>query len=324
MADLNFLNVTTACTDIEINTPTAGKTYLQYISGLITKDFSAIKSYQIKYSSNCCPNIELVLPVRYALNLDQASPLLNCVVGSSTVSFDIVINGINKNLIDPSSLLYSINNITYTSTILTSSTTPTVNVSVPIPSIFPTTYTIYIKFKNLDGFEYIVAEDFEWSNPLNLCDINEPDNFVVTYPALPSNVVIDGSGNLDFDLLLGSTTGAVSSGVYQVIICEETLTSLSCIQNFYFVDCGLKCSVIAKLAECKDSDILFFYDALTYSNDCQDSVSYTEVCAMFELMNKKLSSPDCKSPWDDCNCNGTTKIYNQNNSSATTVRNCNC
>jgi hypothetical protein len=319
MADLNFLNVTTACTDIKINTPTAGKTYLQYISGLITKNFSAIKSYQIKYSSNCCPNTELVLPVQYQLELGIDS----CFSGSS-IFLEMSISGINKNLIDPLSISYSIDGINYTSTILTSSTSPIVNVTVPIPGVTPTTYTIYIKFKNLDGFEYIISDEFTWSNPLDYCDIIEADTHVTVYPSLPANVVIDGSGNLDFDLLLGSTTGAVSSGVYQVIICEETLTSLSCIQNFYFVDCGLKCSVIAKLAECKDSDILFFYDALTYSNDCQDSVSYTEVCAMFELMNKKLSSPDCKSPWDDCNCNGTTKIYNQNNSSATTVRNCNC
>jgi hypothetical protein len=323
MADLNFVNVTTACTGIVITTPTSGKTYLQYISGLLTKDFSAIKSYQLKFSSNCCPNTELILPVRYQLSLDLGSPL-NCLIGSTNVSFDIALNGIIKNLIDPTSISYSIDGITYVNSTLTTSATPTVNVSVPIPGSVPVTYTIYVKFKNLDGFEYLTSDDFTWSNALDFCDISEADNHITVYPTLPTNVVINGSGQLDFDLLLGLTTGTVLSGVYQVIICEETLTSLSCIQNFYFIDCGLKCSVISKLAACKDSDILFFYDALTYSNDCQDSISYTETCAMYELMTRKLNDVNCNSPWDDCNCNGTTDIYNKNNSSTTTVRNCNC
>lgn len=322
MADLIFNNVTTACTGISVSTPTVNRRYLEYISGLLTKDFSAVKSYQIKFSSNCCPDTNIILPVRYVLSLDQGFPL-NCLIGSSTLSFDININGIDKSIIDPTTVSYSIDGIIYTSTTLTSSTNPVVNVTVPLP-VVPTTYTIYIKFKNIHGFEYIVEEDFEWSDPMDLCSINEPDNVVVTYPTLPTNVVINGSGQLDLDLLFGFTTGAVTTGVYQVIICEESITATTCIQNFYFIDCGLKCSVIAKLAACKDSDILFFYDALTYSNECQDAISYSEACSLFELFTNKLNSPDCNKPWDDCNCNGTTEIYNKNNSSTTTVRNCNC
>ena len=323
MADLIFNNVTTACTGISVSTPTVNKRYLEYISGLLTKDFSAVKSYQIKFSSNCCPDTNLILPVRYILSLDLPL-ILNCFVGSGIVSFDINLNGIDKSIIDPTTVSYSIDGVNYTTTLLTSNNTPTVNVSVPIPGVFPTTYTIYVKFKNVHGFEYITSEDFEWSNALDLCDIGEADNHVTIYPTLPTNVVINGSGQLDLDLLFGFTTGAVTNGVYQVIICEESITATTCVQNFYFIDCGLKCSVIAKLAACKDSDILFFYDALTYSNECQDAITYSETCSLFELFTNKLNSPDCNNPWDDCNCNGTTDIYNKNNSSTTTVRNCNC
>ena len=44
MADLIFNNVTTACTGISISTPTSTKTYLQYISGLLSQQWKDLQT----------------------------------------------------------------------------------------------------------------------------------------------------------------------------------------------------------------------------------------------------------------------------------------
>jgi len=318
MADLNFIGITTACTGIEISTPTAGKTYLSYVNGLVTKDFSTIKSYQIKWSTNCCTNTEIVLPVRYALELNQVA--LSCVDNGATFNLDIEIAGIIKGLIDESTLQYSLDGITYIDVALTTDINPTINVNIPDPGIYPDTFSIYVKFSNLDEFEYIVLENFQITGS---CLIGEDDTNNVTYPTLPTNVVIDGiTGYLDFNELI--EVDPALSGVYQVIICEETLTTLTCVQNHAFLECNIKCDVIDKLVQCKDSDVLFFYDALRYSNNCTTNITYNEVCAIYELLIYKLTTSGCYSPWDDCNCSGTTSIVSQNNNSKTTVRSCGC
>ena len=317
MADLNFLNVDTGCSGIEVSTTTAGKTFLQYIIGLLTKDFSAIKSYKIKWSANCCTETEVVLPVLYNLLLSYNPG--SCVDNGTTITYEIQISGINKDLIDDTSLEYSLDGITFTPTTLEADASPIFAVTVPDPGIYPSLFSVVLKFKNLDGFEYIVEEGFGQS--LNACDVYDNDDELITYPTLPAEVVIDGgTGYLDLNTLMGSDPAL--SGVYQVIICEETLTSEICVQNHIFLECTIKCDVIGKLVQCKDSDVLFYYDALRYSNDCTLNVTYSEVCAIYELLIYKITTTGCYSPWDDCNCSGTTNIVSQNNNSKTTVRNC--
>lgn len=320
MADLNFLNVDTGCTGIEISTPTAGKTFLQYIIGLVSKDFSAIKSYKIKWSANCCPETEIVLPVLYDLTIAYTDCAED---GGGNVTLNVELSGIIKDLIDDTTIYYSLDGgVNYTISSLTTDTTPTIPIVVPIPGAYPLTYNVFIKFKNLDGFEYIINEPLEFPGP-NPCPVAQPDTNLVTYPTLPSNVDIDGgTGYLDFNVLIDSDPAL--SGVYQVIICEETLTTQVCVQNHVFLECDIKCDVVGKLVECKDSDVMMFYDALRYSNDCTTNITYSEVCAIYELLIYKITTNGCYSPWDDCNCGGTTQILSQNNNSRTTIRNCGC
>lgn len=316
MADLNFLNVDTGCSGIEVSTTTAGKTFLQYIIGLLTKDFSAIKSYKIKWSANCCTETEVILPVLYDLNIDLTA--LSCTDDGVNNNFTLSMTGIDLDLIDDTSVSYSLDGVTYTPTTITGTSPVLIDISVPIPGVL-TIYTIYIKFKNLDGFEYIISDEYNFNT--TGCSITENDNIVIVYPTLPTEVVIDGgTGYLDLNTLIGSDPAL--SGVYQVIICEETLTSEICVQNHVFLECDIKCDVIGKLVECKDSDVLFYYDALRYSNDCTLNITYAEVCAIYELLIYKITTTGCYSPWDDCNCSGTTSIVSQNNNSRTTVRNC--
>lgn len=317
MADLNFLNVDTGCSGIEVSTTTAGKTFLQYIIGLLTKDFSAIKSYKIKWSANCCTETEVILPVLY----DLVVVYNNCVIDDSNVIIDLNLSGINKDLIDDTTISYSLDGgINYITAVLTSDILPVIEITVPIPGTYPDTVDLFLKFSNLDGFEYIINEPLVFDGP-TACVIGQPDSNIITYPTLPVEVVIDGgTGYLDLNTLMGSDPAL--SGVYQVIICEETLTSEICVQNHIFLECTIKCDVIGKLVQCKDSDVLFYYDALRYSNDCTLNVTYSEVCAIYELLIYKITTTGCYSPWDDCNCSGTTNIVSQNNNSKTTVRNC--
>lgn len=318
MADLNFLNVDTGCTGIEISTPTAGKEYLEYIGGVTAKDFSSIKSYKIKYSTNCCTETEIVLPVWYNIDLNLNAG--SCTVDGGNITFNLELTGINVTLIDDATVQFSLDNVTYTSTTISGTSPILVEVTVPIAT---TTYTIYVKFKNLDGFEYIVSDEYG-VNVVDPCGtLNEVDNLNITYPSLPTNVVIDPiTGYLDFNTLIDSDPAI--AGVYQVIICEETLTTESCVQNHHFLECDIKCDVINKLVQCKDSDVLFFYDALRYSNDCTLNITYAEVCSIYELLVYKITTSGCYNPWDDCNCSGTTNIFSQNNNSTTTIRNCGC
>jgi hypothetical protein len=317
MADLNFLNVDTTCTGIEIDTPTTGLNYLEYVVGLDTKDFSSIKSYKVKVSSNCCPETEYILPVPYAFNLTFS----NCVDDTVNTTYDVAINFIDKNLV--STVEYQINGGGYIATTLTAAASPTINISFPTPGAFPTDVDVDIKLTNLDGFEYIISDTLTL-NP-DSCTFVQA-GVVITYPDpnADANIDIDlVTGHLNFNTLIGSDPAL--SGVYQVIVCEETLTTQNCVQNHYFIECTIKCDIINKLVQCKDSDIMFFYDALVYSNDCTTSITYSEVCSLFELLIYKLETDGCYSPFDDCNCSGTTNIFpTRNNNSTTTVRGCGC
>lgn len=320
MADLNFLNVDSSCTGIEISTPTAGLNYLEYAVGLDTKDFSSIKSYKVIVSSNCCPQIEYTLPVRY--NMDYS--FSNCVDAAGTTTYDLEVSGIDKNLIDPLTIEYQIDGGGWISTSLTASASPTVNISFPAPIGYPASITVQLRFNNLDGFQYLLSEGLTFNS--DYCSIDLRTGITITYPNpnADDNINIDLiTGHLDFNTLIG--LDPVLSGVYQVIACEETFSTQNCVQNHHFIECSIKCDIINKLVQCKDSDIMFFYDALVYSNDCTTNITYSEVCSLFELLLYKLQTDGCYSPFDDCNCSGTTNIFpTRNNNSVTTVRGCGC
>jgi len=123
-------------------------------------------------------------------------------------------------------------------------------------------------------------------------------------------VFLNSDTELDFNTLIGSTT--VLNGIYQVIICEVGLNSVkNCIQNHVFIDCGdFKCQVVRLFSQCIESNIMDFYDALTYANDCTDVVTYSELCAIYEVAIIKLSSDPCYDRNDDCNCKGV--VYKSN------------
>lgn len=318
MADLNFLNIDTTCTGIEISTPTAGLTYLDYVVGLATKDFTSIKSYKVKVSSNCCPETEYVLPVRYVMDYLFS----NCVDNAGTTTYDLEITGIDKSLIDSTSVEYQIDGGGWIAATLTAAANPTISIAFPTPGGFPTTITVEVRFNHVNGFQYSLSEGITLDP--NSCTISLRTGITITYPDpnADDNIDIDlATGYLDFNVLIGNDPAL--SGVYQVIICEETLTTQTCVQNHAFLECSIKCDVINKLVQCKDSDVMFFYDALVYSNDCTTNITYAEVCSIYELLLYKITTDGCYSQFDDCNCSGNTNLFpTYNNNSKTLSRNC--
>lgn len=115
-----------------------------------------------------------------------------------------------------------------------------------------------------------------------------------------------------FNELLNVTT--VVPGVYQIIFCETLYDSSStCVQNHIFIECNnmIKCAVVNKLVLCVDSNIMDFYNALIWGNDCTDTITYEEFCALYEIMTIILETDGCYGKLDDCNCSDAATIANK-------------
>lgn len=119
------------------------------------------------------------------------------------------------------------------------------------------------------------------------------------------------ANELSFNSLIGSTT--VLPGTYQIIFCEVLQdTTSTCIQNHVFIDCGtLRCQVVNKLVTCVDSNIMDFYNALVWGNDCTDTITYAEFCALYEILTIILATSGCYGKLDDCNCTDAETIANK-------------
>ena len=169
-----------------------------------------------------------------------------------------------------------------------------------------------MEITHLDGFVYKIELSFRLEQPGG-CNIIKYIIKNVTYPTFDNRLEFNLT---QLNLLpLISSDDTILTGVYEIIICRQylsnplTITSLStnCVQNNYFIDCGITCDLINKLIQCKDTNIFTFYDALIYANDC--NTSYEDMCALYEILIDKLNNPDCRDPYDDCNCNDSKDTY---------------
>lgn len=120
--------------------------------------------------------------------------------------------------------------------------------------------------------------------------------------------------HLSFNALFGFTDIPVPAGIYEIIFCEHYFDgSSTCIQNHVFIDCdgSLKCKVVNKWIMCVDSDINDVYQALLWANECTDTVTYTEFCALYEILTILLETDGCYGRLDDCNCTDATTMANK-------------
>lgn len=307
MADLNFLN-TTDCDAITFNTSTTGLQFIEYITGSVVKDFTNVDKYTITYSNNCCtPGVSVDIAPRYQFELSES-----CVFGTPTAGFDayaIQVDGINGDLVQSITLLNDGVPASGWSYSVVAGVLSIDNVQISGAYALPVVYIMTIT--TLSGFVYVINFTITKSG-VNCDGVLTLDSIV--YPSLPSNVVEAGNGlaneELEFFTLIGVTT--VLPGIYQVIFCETNQdTTSTCIQNHIFIDCGtLKCQVINKWVQCIDSNIMDFYNALVWANDCTETITYSEFCALYEVLTIILISDNCYGMIDDCNCQGVSNIAN--------------
>jgi len=134
---------------------------------------------------------------------------------------------------------------------------------------------------------------------------------------VPPTIILSGGidapviDELSVNSLYGQTP--ILPGTYQITFCEVLQDATStCIQNHIFIDCGtLKCQVVNKLVLCIDSNIMDFYNALVWGNDCTDTITYAEFCAIYEILIVILQTDGCLGNLDDCNCTDATTVANK-------------
>lgn len=299
MADLNFLN-TTDCTAITFNTSTTGLQYIQYVLGTVSRDVINVDKYTLQYKINCCiPGVTIDLAPRYLFTLNPS-----CVFGNPTPGFDsynIAVGGINGDLVQ--SIALNVGGVPaqgWHHTVVNSELS--IN-SVQIAGAVTGAFNYELIINTNSGFSYII--NFIISKQGVDCD-GVFSNVNIIYPILPMNVVqvptVLLNPELDFNTLIGMTT--VLPGVYEIIMCEVNQDeSSTCIQTHMFIDCGtLRCQVVNKLVDCIDSNIMDYYNALIWGNDCNDTVSYIEMCALYEILTVILETDGCYGRLDECNC----------------------
>jgi len=303
MADLNFLN-TDDCTSVTFNTPTTNLQFIEYITGDVVRDYTNVDKYTITYSNNCCTGTPIDIRPLY----DFVPTIDSCAIGTNIYTIELA--GIHGDLIQ--SFLMGINPATPVVTAYTN-TAGVVKFNI---TLVPGTVlnNITVTLTTISGFEYtiefLITQD---ANPLVTCS-GVLSDIVVTYPDLPTNIdtvpTVLPNVELDFNLLIGQTT--ITPGTYQIIICEVLYDATStCVQNHVFIDCGsLKCQVINKWVQCIDSNIMDFYNALTWANDCTDTITYAEFCALYEILYIILTSDNCYGIIDECNCSSASHIAN--------------
>lgn len=330
------------CNNINISTPNSGKTYLQYINGsIIRKGLSNIRRYEIKYSQNCCTETTIPIPVRYIFTEEISDCSFSVAPNpGNIVNYNLNLLGMNGLFL--SKLEMSFDNLTYVNTVFT-----LVNggINYGLSFDYSTTFTpltYYLRLTTVDNFVYTILLSIEPTG-LTPCD-NVIHNIIsVTYPVLDNRIYIYPNvgtiapnlpNTLSLNQLFYPTTPPISnntfqSGVIQIVICEYSLSNpntsssliSNCIQNNYFIDCNLICNVINKLIDCPNSNLMIYYNALTYSNNC--NTSYKDKCFLYESFYNKLTMLDCEDPFDDCG-KSNVKYSNKPNVRYTSVSPCGC
>lgn len=325
MEELLF-NITT-CEEANITTPNVADD-LDLISEMQESPqigSTNIRDYTIEISRNCCVKDTIVVPVFYNFTRTFVTCAYDAI--NNIYSYGFNLSGINPLYISQLRMSKD-NGVTYSIlsfTNLTGNTGIRYNMTYNESDVLinnagagnpPNTadYNFILEITHVSGFVYVIEMTFRLEQPGG-CFLISSSITDITYPEFDERLVFDVD-SLDLLSLFQFET-SIETGVYEVIICRNyvsnplTISSLSsnCVQNNYFIDCGITCDLVNKLIQCKDTNIFTFYDALVYANDC--NTSYEDMCSLYELMTDKLKNPDCRDPYDDCNCTDSKDDYFQ-------------
>lgn len=273
--------------------------------GIVTFDLTLVPG---TVSSNIIITLTTISGFEYTITFlitQDANPLNLCSGVLSTV--DIVYPALPTNIVVTTQLgVYA----------TTGLLNPAIGVSFTITADNPGVIGNSISIVE-DGINTVEDLVLAWNiaNPTNTCTIVYTSGVayisnILTYTPT-GGIDVEIPQELDFNLLIGQTT--VTPGTYQIIICEVLYDATAeCIQNHIFIDCGsLKCQVVNKWIQCIDSNIMDFYNALTWANACTDTITYEEICALYEILYIILTSDDCYGMLDECNCSNATTIANK-------------
>lgn len=325
MPDLLFNNLDD-CTAITVSTPNPD--LIGYMSGTTIRDYTDVQAYTVTWSNNCCTDIVVNVPPRYDFDFEYLGCTSTVILGVTFTNYEMQLININGNFIS---------SITAQATNLPNSTPGNIQFTInpdnstqftliALASVSPINYDLVVT-TNM-GFIYTIKLVLiqDTNNPCGTWSFGAGSPYI-TYPELDETIEYINDNELVFTTLTGNNP--VLSGVYQVAICEVREDDVAeCVQNHVFVDCGdLKCWVVRKFAECTDTDVLNYYEALTFVNDCTDNITYDEVCAIYEVLNIKLETDGCYAQEDDCNCSGARTKSNKMllpTKKHTTTKGCGC
>ena len=339
----NLLFNVVNCDSIYVNTPNVNDN-LDLISEMqISPQNEGINTqkYTIEFGKNCCPSEKIDIPVFY----NFSHLFVSCQLSSQIYTYGFNLLGINP-LFVSSIRISKTDELHYSASTFTSVTGNTgirYEIQYPLGDVTlpnagfgnpPNTQdnTYYLEVTHTSGFIYVIRLTFRLMQPGG-CTVTSTTLVSTVYPLIDSRVSFITPTSIDLLPLYNNTSGYYT-GIYEVIICRWRLTNAlsiqslisECAQNNLFLDCNLKCEIVNKLIQCKDTNIMTYYRALQFANDC--NTSYQDMCDIYEIMMNKLNNPDCQDPYDDCNCGDskdkffTQRSYNNNKTVAKTCGGC--
>jgi len=295
------------CETMRIVTPDEDYELISELNGEYPADPWNTRTYRVRLSNNCCPEDVIKVAVQYDF---VASPNL-CMYNDQTdiVDYTFDITGINPAFISRLELVTPLGRVQLAYNPITQGIRVTRSFNVTT-ALFPNTDEIILT--HVDGYEYTLNLVIDYAGN-DFCDYST--DLTVDYPELDPRINVQDDNGVDY-ILMSDLFTDFTTGVYQVIISREYASGGVSVQNHVFANCNLICEVIQKLVECRDSDVMTFYDALVMSNYC--TTVYNDICSIYELLLLKLNNPGCYDPFKDCNCNdsipGTSYSYRQSNS----------
>ena len=326
MADLLFNNIDD-CSAVTISTPAPNNIIQDMTTS--SSNLVDIQSFDVTWSNNCCAETIIKVAPIYDFGFEVSDCATFVLLATTFTAYSLELSGINGNFIStitaqamnlpnsqPGNIVFAVqvgNTTTFDLNALASS--PLIEYDLVITTLYGFVYTLHLVLTQIPGTP-CVGYTLVFDSP------------AVTYPEVPTSIEYDSPSIINFNTLVDATP--VLSGTYQVSICAVGPDYVSnCVQNHVFIDCGdLKCFVIRKWAECVDSDIWNYYDALSFANACTDNVTYDELCAIYEVLSIKLATQGCYAQEDDCNCMGVetkaNKMLSPIRKSSPTKSGCGC
>lgn len=284
------LTVNDDCSQITLIPDTAYITNIE--SGLST----ACCTY-IAYNVNCCGETNLCLRSNYTIDYGISGCGTELVDGVSYDYFDLTFTGIDVSCLET---------VIYTD-FKTGSTQTETNPTDLTFRLHFTRGALLLPFSftfqtcDTDCLQYITTGSISISNINDHCNNNSDTGPTTTIPGLPTGVTINAGNVLITPDAFGQTGSTFNPGVYCLSLVQNGIPESDSI----FIDCGVECLLVDKLAEDQCSNLYALFKALKFADECS-TVTCEQMCALWEYIGKELNyfeNNPCDDETSDCGCN---------------------